>query len=138
MNKAVVSKFLKNFETCVIATINEKGEPSAATVGFSHEEDFSILFGTNRATRKYKNLQVNPKVALVIGTEGVATVQYEGIARNVTAEELGERLNHHFEKVPGAKRFVGDANQTYFIITPTWLRFTNYAEKPPIFETQEF
>jgi uncharacterized pyridoxamine 5'-phosphate oxidase family protein len=138
MNKAAVSEFLKTFETCVVATVNEKGEPNAATVGFSHDEDFSILIGTNRMTRKYANLQANPKIALVVGTEGVATVQYEGTARNVTARGLGERLSRHFEKVPGAKRFIGDENQIYFVIMPTWLRFTNYIEKPPVFEMQEF
>lgn len=49
-----------------------------------------------------------------------------------------KRLNAHFTKVPGAKKFKDQAGQTYFEITPIWLRFTDYTVKNPVFETRNF
>ncbi len=138
MNLENVNTFLLSQDTCVLATITEDGKPMAATVGFSHGVDFSIIVATNESTRKYKNLKKNPTVALVVGVVLPRTVQYEGVAKEVTKEELGDRLEKHFEKVPNAKRFAGDSGQRYFVITPEWLRLTDYSASEPIFETRQF
>lgn len=138
MNLNDVIKFLDEHDTCVLATVSADGKPQSATVGFSFGDDFSILIGTNKETRKYHNLQTNTEISLVVGVTGPKTVQYEGIVKEVTAEDLSGRLNRHFQKVPGAKRFVGDSGQRYFLITPTWLRFTDYTAPIPIFETKDF
>ncbi len=138
MNLTDVSTFLAENDTCVLATVSDDGMPQAATVGFSHGSDFSIVIGTNEDTRKYQNLKSNSEVAIVVGMSSPRTVQYEGTAKELTADELGDRLEKHFEKVPGAKKFVGDAGQRYFLITPTWLRLTDYSASEPIFETKDF
>lgn len=132
------SEYLKTMETCVIATAGADGQPEAATIGFSHDDSFVILFGTNRSTRKYANLKANPKCALVVGFESPQTVQIEGIAEEVDAADIADRLQQHTNKVPAAKRFAEQEGQTWFFITPTWLRHTNYAAPEPVLETEEF
>ena len=138
MNLEDVSTFLDQNGTCVLATLGSDNQPMAATVGFSHRPDFSIIIATNKKTRKYQNLKNNPKVAIVVSVTAPKTVQYEGIAKELTAEELGERLEQHFKKVPMAKKMAGESGQSYFVITPTWLRLTDYSTPNPIFETKDF
>lgn len=138
MNLDDVKQFLDQFETCVIATVNSMGQPQAATVGFSVDDELKILFATNQDTRKSANIAKNAKVAMTFGFEGVKTVQFEGHASLVSKEDLGERLEAHYEKLPNARRHALKAGEIYYLITPTWLRFTDYTQKPPIFETENF
>lgn len=138
MNFKQVSQFLESSKTCVIATVDDQGKPMAATVGFSHDENFEIIVATSEQTQKYKNILANPKVALVVGFELPYTVQYEGLAKVVTAEELGDRLTRHFEKVPAAKKFAGTDDQKYILITPEWMRFSDMTKGPEVHETRTF
>ena len=138
MNLEDVKTFLNSLSTCVIATIGDSWQPEAATVGFSVDDDFKILIATNGKTRKAVNLAENNKVALVVGFDGPKTVQLEGEAEKLDQAKHQDRINLHFEKVPGAKRFAGESGQNYYLITPTWLRFTDYTNENPIFETRSF
>lgn len=138
MNLNDAKQFLGQFETCVIATIDGSGQPEAATVGFSVDDDFTLLIATNQKTRKAANLAKNNKIALVVGVEGPKTLQLEGCAEKIDMQENQDRIKLHFEKVPGAKKFSGESGQNYYLITPTWLRFTDYTRDNPIFETKDF
>lgn len=138
MNLDTVKQFLAEFDDCVIATVNADGKPEAATVGFSHDEKMCIVVGTNGKTRKAVNLETNQSIALVVGFEGVRTLQFEGIAKQLSQQELSSRLEQHFKKIPSVRSFSKDSNQRYYLITPTWLRFTDYTKKPITFETKEF
>lgn len=138
MDFTQVSQFLESSKTCVIATVDDQGKPMAATVGFSHDENFEIIVATSEQTQKYKNILANPRVALVVGFELPYTVQYEGLAKVVTAEELGYRLTRHFEKVPAAKKFAGTDDQKYILITPEWMRFSDMTKGPEVHETRTF
>ena len=138
MNIDTVKQFLAEFDDCVIATVSADGKPEAATVGFSCDENMRIVICTNINTRKAVNMRDNHSVALVVGFEGSCTVQYEGIARKTSVKELGLRLEQHYAKIPSARRFAEDEDQGYYIITPTWLRFTDYTKAPSTFEIKEF
>ncbi len=138
MNLEDAKQFLSTLETCVIATVDANGHPEAATVGFSVDEEFKILVATNQNTRKATNLAENNKVALVVGLDAPKTVQIEGIAEQISKDQYQERIEFHFENVPAARRFAGDEGQQYYLITPIWLRFTDYTQNPPIFETRTF
>ena len=50
MSLVDVSKFFDENDTCVLATVSADGKPQAATVGFSHGQDFSIIIATNKNT----------------------------------------------------------------------------------------
>ena len=138
VNLEGAKEFLNQHETCVVATSGKDSQPEAATVGFSIDDDLKILIATNKKTRKAANLVENNKVALVVGFDGPKTVQLEGKVEKIDQTKYQDRINLHFEKVPGAKRFAGESGQNYYLITPTWLRFTDYTQKPPIFETENF
>ena len=137
MNLDTVKEFMNQFQTCVLSTVNGNS-PQSATVGFSVDDNFDILIATRTITRKAKNLANNPNVSIVIGFEGAKTVQLQGTATEISAEELGARLDYHFEKVPMAKERVGDKYQVYFIIKPNWLRITDFTAENPVIETEEF
>ncbi|TQK51156.1 pyridoxamine 5'-phosphate oxidase family protein [Streptomyces sp. SLBN-118] len=51
-----------------LATVDPKGQPQANPVGFFPQADGTILIGGHAlaTTKKWRNLQVNPKVALVV------------------------------------------------------------------------
>lgn len=131
-------KYMDGFKECVVATVNPEGNPQAATVGFSIDEKFQVIIATNESTRKANNISNNSNIALVVGFSGDTTLQYEGIAEKTPTNELGSRLEEHFKKLPGAKKFANDAGQAYFLIKPTWLRFTDYTAEDEIFETRDF
>lgn len=134
-----VSEFMNSNMTCILATVGGSGAPGAARVGFSHDKEFRILIATNESTRKYKNLLANPKVALVVGDSKDTTLQYEGIAKNISMSQLGQRLELHYEKLPGARNYLNKPGQAFFLINPTWLRFTTeYGPNSQIFETENF
>lgn len=138
MNLENLHTFLNDQPTCVVARVNTTNGASAATVGFSHDKNFSFLIATNQSTRKFKDITNNPHVALVIGTEMPITVQVEGTAEVVTPEQLGDRLEQHFNKVPAARNFAGDSGQKYIVIKPTWLRYVNMKNPSETFEMKEF
>ena len=142
MNIQDAYKFLNSKETGVIATAQKSEDsnpqPGAATVGFSLHNDNTLLIGTSNKTRKYANLISNPNVAFVVGTEGFQTVQIQGTAKEYSKQELADKIELHFEKVPSSKRFADNGDQCWFVITMNWLRFTDFTQKPPTFETKEF
>lgn len=138
MNLEDVKTFLTLSTTCVISTIGDSGQPEAATVGFSVDDELKVLIATNEKTRKAANLAENNKVALVVGFDGPKTVQLEGEVEKLDQTEYQDRINFHFEKVPSAKKFAGETGQNYYLITPIWLRFTDYTQDPAIFETRSF
>lgn len=135
-----VNEFLSSCKTCVIATVSKDGKPQAATIGFYHdpENSYKILIGTNKSSRKYANLVSNPNVALTMGFEGPKTVQIEGTAEEVPASSVTTQLDAFFTKTPSAKKFSEVPGQTYFLITPNWLRFTDYAAEVSVQETKDF
>jgi pyridoxine/pyridoxamine 5'-phosphate oxidase len=122
--------FLKQHEECVLATVHANGAPQAATVGFSENEKLQLVFGTFSASRKFANLQHDQRVAVVVGFRGDITLQYEGRVRQLAGDELEERLQAHFVKLPGAVRYKSEPGQVYFSIEPTWVRLINYSVHP--------
>lgn len=136
--KDQVSVFLSKFIFCVIATVTRENKPESAFVGFRHSQDLELLIGTSNLSRKYQNLQQNPHVAVVIAdTSG--EVQYEGDAQEISLKEYDQLIaSGQFEALPGIEKYRNDPNQTFFKITPTWLRLIQHGETDAIAEMTEF
>ena len=130
--------FLAQHKECVLATVGEDGKPQAATVGFSETPHLELTIGTSKNSRKYQNILHNSHVAVVVGFSGDTTVQYEGTARELTGEELAERQELHFQKVPGAQYFQKNPDQIYLSVTPSWVRYTDFSQPNPIEELEQF
>jgi len=130
--KDKVLDFLKTKELMVISSINNQGNPQSAVVGFTEMHDLSIIFATSNSTRKYSNILSNPNVSLVIGwdLEEKKTVQYEGTAKKVSAEELNSIKQLHTTKSSKRKKYADNPQNIYFKITPKWIRYSNLAKSP--------
>ena len=129
--KQILLDFLHQHPCCVVSTINTSQEPEAATVGFLELHTLELAFFTYDTTRKFKNLLTNPHIAVVVGTDPIIgkTLQYEGTARQMSTEEKESYIDMYLTKNPAAKRFK-DNDSKGFIITPTWLRYTNIKQHP--------
>ena len=120
-----ILEYLKDEHLSVLTTADINGQPEAATMAFSETENLELIFSTSNKTRKYKNLQENKKVAVVIGMrfDPFITVQYEGTAREATGEELDRVKKIHTTKNEESKKYADDPNNRFFIVSPNWARF---------------
>ena len=124
--KQKVLAFIKSQELGVITTVSPGGLPEAAIVGISEMEDLSLIFGTFKQYRKYTNLKQNPRIALVTGWEDI-TVQYEGVAQELSGSEREQAKQIHIHKLPHSQKFAELPEQCYFKIKPLWIRCTDYS-----------
>jgi uncharacterized pyridoxamine 5'-phosphate oxidase family protein len=119
-------QFIRTKRYAVISTCGSNNQPEAALIGFGTTENIELIFGTYSSSRKYKNIKENDKVALVIGwDEDYITVQYEGIAKEVTGEELEPLISEFYAQVPEAVVYKNHPEQTYFKVSPKWIRYAD-------------
>ncbi len=127
MTKEFIYAFLRQHKLAVLATASKTSLPEAALVGFAITPDLEIVFDTVKISRKYDNLIANPQVALVVGWENETTVQYEGIAAELTDKHPAIYRETYFSVWPdGRERAAGWPNLTHFVIKPEWIRYSNY------------
>lgn len=119
-----VQELLQREKYCIVSTVNANGSPESAFVAFSENNKLELMIGTSKKSRKFKNILANPNVAVVIGSDGKSTLQYEGIVRIAQSEELEDRLVAHHKKQPGAKKYQSDPSEVYLLVLPKWLRLT--------------
>jgi nitroimidazol reductase NimA-like FMN-containing flavoprotein (pyridoxamine 5'-phosphate oxidase superfamily) len=114
----------------VLGTLAPSGEPQAALVGYAVTPDLELLFDTLQTTRKYRNIQANPRVSFTIGnTAGTGderTVQYEGVAEELAGESLARLQPVYFAAWPdgvGRKQW---PHITWIVIRPRWIRYSDF------------
>jgi general stress protein 26 len=122
--------FMNSYALGVISTINKDGSPCAAIVGFGQTKDLHILIGTDNSSRKYKNIKSDPRVAFTLGGATAETIQLEGKARELLPEELPIVKENYWLKNPHAEEHHANPGERYFMITPTWLRYTDLRTTP--------
>jgi pyridoxine/pyridoxamine 5'-phosphate oxidase len=129
MTKAFILDFMKQHALAVISTIAEDNTPEAALVGIAVSEDLEIIFDTVKTSRKYLNLLQNPRVAVVIGWDNETTVQYEGIATELSGPDADGYKEVYFNVYPdGRERAVTWKHIVHFKISPGWIRYSNFNE----------
>ena len=98
-----------------VLSTHDRGQPYASLVAFSASEDLTRLrFATNRATRKYANLQRDGRVALLVDNRSNATSDFReamavtatGRAREVGEDEKGALQRGYLAKHPYLEEFV--------------------------------
>ncbi len=135
--KEKILNFIASQYLAVISTINKFNMPESAVVAFSQTPNLEIILGTFSTSRKYRNIENNNKVSLVIGWDEneKTTVQYEGKAHELIGEEMERLSRNHIEKNPGSKRYHFNLDQRYIKIAPSWIRYSDFSKKPEeIFE----
>ena len=131
--------FLRQELYAVQASVSVHGAPQAAIVGIIVSDRFEVFFDTLTSSRKTVNLRHNSAAALVIGpaTAGAErTVQFEGAADEPTGTELERLLELYFARFPDGRERQRWPGITYWRVSPTWLRYSDFSIDPP--EIMEF
>ncbi len=129
--------FLHSYDVAVLATIKPGNISHAATIYYYVDDNFNFYFVTKNETSKFKNIENNHSVSLVI-TDSVTlqTIQVEGNAEEVdyTKEyapmmaKYNETLSENrqeWDKIP--LNHVPDSGYFAFVkVTPTWIRWSDY------------
>jgi hypothetical protein len=117
----------------VLSTVSPSSAPQSALMGVAVTPDFEIVFDTLRSTRKYTNLCANPRVALVIGCTSEVSVQYEGVAEELSGNALEKKyLPIYFAAFPDGPDRRSWPGMTYFVVRPKWIRYCDYGQRPPM------
>ena len=126
----IVSEFIKAHKIAVLSTVTHDFLPQSAVVGISAGKNFELFFGTFRSSRKYQNLQKNPRVTFVIGWDSGKTVQYEGEAKELTGAAVEEFEKAHLKDMSTAAKHVSKEEAVFFKVTPRWVRYADVSKDP--------
>jgi general stress protein 26 len=138
MNVQEVYEFMNKERLAVLSTVTDGGQPEAALMGMAVTPQLEIIFDTVKSSRKYPNLKKNPRVAWVIGCTTEVTVQYEGVAEELTGEELAKYKKIYFAAFPDGPVRESWPGITYFVVRPTWVRFCDYNPESRRIEERTF
>lgn len=125
-------EYVRNKTVAVISTVSPEGQPMAATIYFDIDEHFAIFFMTKKFTRKYANLEKNPRVALVIGAANEpVTAQIQGKAEKIVDQKIFDTRFEQLEKIMFKNVYVAPLFQlskekndlVLYKVTPDWIRF---------------
>lgn len=138
MDLAEVYRFMNEQRLAVLATVNSAGQPEAALMGYAVTPELEIIFDTVKTSRKYPNLKQNPRVAWVIGCVSEITVQYEGVAEELTGEDLVKYKKTYFAAFPDGPARESWTGITYFVVRPSWVRYCDYNPQTRRIEEMKF
>ena len=121
-----------------LATATPDGAPQVAPLRYVVTDGFELVLGTLRTSRKYANLAVNDRVALVIWHYELS-IQIEGRFDEPTGSEAQGLRDYFFHELPReAELRAGRPNHTFFRVTPTWIRCSDFSVEPPRVVTLDF
>jgi Pyridoxamine 5'-phosphate oxidase len=131
MDKRALFDFLDTCGLGVLSTLGPGGAPQSALVGIAVTRELEIVFDTVAKSRKFANIARDPRVAFVIGWQAEVTVQYEGVARQISSTELGPYHEVYFGKFTDGPNRLKWEGITYYVVTPKWVRYSDYNQSPP-------
>jgi uncharacterized pyridoxamine 5'-phosphate oxidase family protein len=131
MQRHELLRFLRGYKLAVQASVGPHGGPQAAVVGYAVSDALEIVFDTVESSRKYRNLVVEPRIALVIGWDDEITVQLEGIADFPTGEERERVRECYFVAYPDGRERLAWPGITHVRVRPTWVRHSDFTQDPP-------
>lgn len=97
------------------------------------DDKFNFYFTTKAFTRKHENIQHNPNVAIVVGTENEpVTAQIQGVATRITDVAEGQWVMGEMKRIFEGNSYVAPLFQmspdtknevVFYKITPDWIRW---------------
>ena len=138
MTEADLYTFLASQKLGVLGSISCDGTLQSALVGVAVSRQLEIVFDTVNTSRKYPNLIAHPACSFVIGGwgSGEQTVQYQGIAEELKPPALASYQEIYFKADPTGPARLSWPGIVYFVVRPTWIRYTDFDARPPFI--QEF
>jgi pyridoxine/pyridoxamine 5'-phosphate oxidase len=118
--------FVQQHGLAVVATLGPNDTPQAAVVAVVATDLGEVVFGCDRDSRKFANIQRRREVALAIGwDDDEIAVQCEGTADEPrgTARERCERC--YLERFPREQQLVDDQEIGLVRVRPGWLRYAD-------------
>jgi len=138
MGKPELLEFLTSRKLGVLSTIGPQGEPQSALVGIAVTPEFEIIFDTVGSSRKFANLSRDPRASFVIGWQGEVTVQFEGIAKQISSTELTRYHEIYFRAFPDGPARLKWEGISYYVVEPKWIRYSDFDKSPPEIEEFQF
>jgi PPOX class probable F420-dependent enzyme len=129
-----VIAFMRTQMLGVVATNGPDGQPQAALVGIAVSDGCEIVFDAAGASRKLRNLRLDPHIALVIGgtADDERTVQFEGVADEPAGAERERIREVYFARYPGGRDRLAWEGITHVRVRPHWLRYSDFNQSPPL------
>jgi uncharacterized protein len=127
------AKLLTDCRTASLATVDEQGHPHAANIQYVHDDPLRLYFVSSDDAAHSRHIITNPAVALTVyhhADEDPASIhglQLHGQAQPSTGEAERNRVltlyaaRFPFITADPALRAMVE-KQTFYCITPTWLR----------------
>jgi len=85
--------FLRKNPVGVLSTSSPEGEPWGSAIYFAVDDNFTCYFVTRAGTRKYGNLEANPKAALTVtDAHSQTTVQVGGLVEKIPVQEYVDNI----------------------------------------------
>jgi pyridoxine/pyridoxamine 5'-phosphate oxidase len=134
MDKSSLHTFMADHRYGVVSSISPEGTPQSALVGIAVTDRLEIVFDTLRSTRKYRNLIARPACSVVLGFPGEKTVQLEGNVMEPYGVERTRYQEAYFSAWPDGRDRTGWPGMTYLVVSPTWIRFSDFDQRPPLIE----
>jgi nitroimidazol reductase NimA-like FMN-containing flavoprotein (pyridoxamine 5'-phosphate oxidase superfamily) len=135
-NPPRITRLLKDLfssQPLAVLATQGNGQPYGNLVAFAATEDLrSLLFATPRDTRKFANITMEPRIAMVVDSrtnqktdfQRAVAVTATGTVKEVEIEERDHLLNLYLSKHPHLKKFVTSPGSallkvkvdTYFVV----------------------
>ena len=138
MTNAGLYEFIAKHKLGVLGTLSSAQTPQSALVGIAVTPELEIVFDTIKTTRKYPNLVANPRCSFVIGWSAEQTLQYEGLAAELQAADVQRYQQIYFQAWPDGPARLSWPGIVYFVVRPVWIRFSDYAQDPPLIQEFSF
>lgn len=140
MTQADLYSFLGKQKLGVLGTIGPAGSPQSAVMGIAVTDKFEIVFDTVKHSRKYPNLIARPACSFAIGgwSAGEQSVQYEGTAEELKSPDLERYQEIYFKVYPDGPARMAWPGITYFVVRPTWIRYSDFDQNPPLIREFKF
>lgn len=88
--RELLRELLASQRLAVLAT-HQEGQPYCSLVGIAASDDLtSLLFATKRATRKFRNLATDDRVALMLDSRAKASSDFQGAVAVTAMGRVGE------------------------------------------------
>jgi heme iron utilization protein len=97
--KKILSGLYTSQKLAVLAT-HRKGQPYGSLVAFAAASDLkSLVFATTRATRKFANLEADPRVSMVLDNRSNRVVDFRKAVAATALGRAGEARGKEREKL---------------------------------------
>jgi PPOX class probable F420-dependent enzyme len=132
MDRGELVTFIRERGLAVVATRGPDGAPQAALIGVAATDRAEVVFDTLASSRKYRNIEAAPDVALVIGWEDEVTVQCEGPADIPTGLDRDRCVSAYFDQYPDGRERAKDPDVVHVRVRPRWVRYSDYRPARPV------